>query len=348
MATQVDILETIFRITGGAQFAAALSQAANAAQVLSQGTMAAQGGTAALSGSLGQTIPLLGLVTLAITALTSTITLLTTSLKAFSDESKQLFQTGVVLKNLGSSLTLPEVRQFADRTSQATGISRPQIEGTAGVLARAGVQGGQIEETLKVIGDAARGTGKSFSEVGDAIERGILGHMRGLAQFGIVLQDTGSKAANLALIQQQLRLRFEGAAEAFRGTLPGAIEEFQAALGRFFSLIGEQWAPTAIAVLKDLTNAAEFFTGFIASQTEAMHFFSGFMSTLLGQSGAGQGDPMSKVGHGGDPASEATAREIADNTKLMSDAVTQGVLGGPGAIVNQSFGFMGARIAMAI
>jgi len=274
----------------------------------------------------------------------------TAAIKVFADESKQIFETGVVFKNLGLSQSTEEIQRFADSLSQVTGLGRGAIEGSAGLLARAGVGGNELERTLKIIGDTARGTGKSFDEVGGAIEKGILGHMRGLVQFGIALQDTGSKAANLALIQQQLNLRFEGAAEAFRDTLPGAMDAFQNSLQRFLSGLGEQFAPVAIRILNSITTVVDFLTAHIQTVADLL------VNSIFGPLGVlgfhllqqDTGNPLSKVGHGGDLATEATALQIADNTKMMADAVTQQVLGGSGEIVNQSFGFLQARLAMAI
>ena len=57
---------------------------------------------------------------------------------------------------------------------------------------------------------------------------------------------------------------------------------------------------------------------------------------------------MAHVGMGGDPATEKTLQAVADNTKIMADTVIQSVLGGQGQIVEQSFGFMSARMALAI
>lgn len=352
MAQYTDILETVFKVTGFSQFASALAQASTAAQTLASAQKAAAAGTLSWAGSLGPMVGSLLLVGAAVAILKGTIDLLTVSLKAFSEESKRLFETGVILKNLGSTLTLPQVQQFANTLSQSTGIERPQIEGTAAVLARTGVPGDQIERTLKNIADAARGTGHAFDQAGEAIARGVLGHMRGLAEFGIVLQDTGSKAANLALIQQQLNLRFEGAAEAFRNTLPGAIDAFQSSMQRFLSALGEKFAPAALRVFNLLAAGLDFLTTHVQVLADAIALMLGGpvgLALLHGAQAADAGkNPLADVGHGGDKATEATLLQVADNTKLMADAVTQQVLGGSGEIVNQAFGFLHARLALSI
>lgn len=274
----------------------------------------------------------------------------TAALRAFSEESAQLFRTGVILRNTASSLSLESVRQFAEQTSEATGISRPGIEGTAGFLARTGVSGEQIRSLLKTIADTARGTGESFEQVGRAIEHGILGHMRGLQNFGIVLQDTGSKAANLALIQQQLQIRFEGAADAFRNTLPGAVEAFQSSIQRLQSALGEIFAPAVVRILNALTGIIDFITDHIRELVDGIAQLLGgpIGVALLHLATAGGDNPLATVGHGGDPATEATAQQIADNTARIADSVEQQVLGGSGEVVRQAFGYLHARIALNI
>jgi hypothetical protein len=335
----------VARSTALKALAVAEDAAALGAVELAAATLAAE---AAMTGFL----ILIGAIVTAVLILTGAVTLLVSSLKAFSEESNKLFQTGVVLKNLGNSLQLPQVQAVADQTSRATGISRPEIEDTAGRLARTGIGGGQIESTLKVIGDSARGAGVSFTAMGEAIENGILGKMRGLKEFGITLQDTGSRAANLALIQQQLNLRFEGAAAAFRETLPGAIDAFQSSLQRFLSALGEQFAPSAIRVFNALANILDF----LADHAQALaDVITGMVSGPIGvilnhmaQAADAGKNPMAAIGHGGDPASERTLKEVADNTKMMADAVESQILGGSGEVVKQAFGYLQSRITLHI
>ncbi len=352
MAQFTDVLQTVFQVTGGAAMAREIQNIALTAGDLATGVQAAQASVTGLLGALGPLgIALLAISTIVV-VLKGAFDLLTSSLKTFSEESKKLFEVGVILKNLGSTLSAPEVRRFADQVSRQTGIQRPEIEGTAAGLARTGLGGGQIERGLKTIGDAARGAGRSFDAVGEAVEKGILGHMRGLAQFGIVLQDTGSKAANFELIMQQMNLRFQGGAEAFRQTLPGSIEAMSAALQRFLSALGEQFAPVAIRVFNAIAKGLDFLTDHIDFIANALALLLGGPVGLALKLGAQQADagknPMAKVGMGGDPATEKTLLQVADNTKLMADSVVQSVLGGQGAIVEQAFGFMSARMALAI
>ncbi len=352
MAVIRDIIETVLQITGGAQYVGQMAAAARSAGLLAQATAALNATQDVLLGLLGTADPLLAGLIVTFTALAAVIGVVTASLVAFSREAEKLFTTGVILKNTASSLTLPQVQQFAQQTSESTGLSRPGIEGTAGLLARTGVNGEQLRSLLGTIADTARGTGHSFEEVGRAIEHGILGHMRGLAEFGIALQDTGSKAANLALIQRQLQIRFEGAAAAFRQTLPGALDAFQASLQRFLSGLGEQFAPAAVRVLNMIVTVIDFLTSHIEQLADAIAFILGGPLGLaflqVAQAADAGSNPMAQVGHGGDPATEATAQQIADNTARMADAVEQQVLGGSGEVVRQSFGYLHARLALNI
>lgn len=352
MAVQEDILKTTFQILGAAELLAAFSMLAKGAEILAAAEEAATAAGVSLAAVLAPMLILAIALTASFAEFAGSIALVKEGLKAFSEESNKLFQTGVILKNIGSSLTLPQVQQMADQTSRTTGISRPEIEGTAGLLARTGVGGEQIKSMLTTIGDSARGVGKSFTEVGEAVEKGILGHMRGLAQFGITLQDTGSKAANLALIQQQLNLRFEGAAAAFRETLPGAIYAFQSSLQVFLSTLGEKFAPVAIRVFNAIASVLDFLTDHIQELADAIaNMLGGPLGVIalhIAQAADAGKNPMAQVGHGGDPASEKTLAELLDATKMMADAVESQVLGGGGEIVRQSFGYLHARIAMNI
>lgn len=352
MAVARDIIETVLTITGAAGYIANMASAAAGTSLLA----AAQAGwNATLEVSIG----LLSLINLpllitgtALAGLAATLGLATQALRTFAGETKRLFETGVILKNIGSSLTLPQVRQYAEATSRATGFLRPDIEQGAGRIARTGVGGEQIRNLLPIIADTARATGRTFEEVSEKIQKGILGSTRAVKEFGITLIDTGSRAANLAIIQRQLELRFAGAAVAFRETLPGAIDAFHASLQRFFSNLGDKFAPVAIRVLNALTSVIDFLADHVLELSDAIATILGgpvgfFLNRLAQAADAGK-NPLEKVGVGGEPATEATAQQIADNTKLIADSVEQQILGGPGEVVRQQFGYLQARIALQI
>ena len=229
MATTTDVLETVFRITGFGQFASTMAQAANAAQTFAAAQAAAAAGTLTLAGAASTLIGPILLIVGALALLTAGFDLVTKALKAFSEESKKLFSTSVVLKNLGSSLTGEDVRRFADQVSRQTGIQRPEIEEGASQIARTGIAGPSVVRALKAAADATRAFDMTFEEASTNIAKGILGSERGLKAFGATLQDTGSRAANLELIMQQINLRAQNAAAAFRETLPGAMDAAAAA-----------------------------------------------------------------------------------------------------------------------
>jgi hypothetical protein len=353
MATFTDTLNTVFRITGGAQMAAEMQAIALGAADLATGLEAATVGAAGLMAALGPISIILLAIAAAVEVLTAGWNLLTSSLKAFSEESKKLFETGVVLKNLGSSITSAQIKQFANATSIATGIQRPEIESGAGILASAGVKGGNIERTLRVTADFARGRGVDFEKMAEIVAKGVEGVDKGLKQFGITLQDTGSRAANLELVLQQLALRTRGAAEAYRQTLPGSMEAASASLQRFLSALGEQFAPAAIRVFNAISFILDKLTENIDGLANSLALLLGGplgLAFKLGTQAADAGkDPMAKVGQAGfGPQDAEHLAEIADNTKMMADSVVQSVLGGQGEIVQQAFGFMTARMALAI
>ncbi len=348
MAELSDVLTTTFKVVGAADLIANFRLITQAATTMAEAATAA----GAKFGDVLTPI-LLGItgVIVVLAALKAEFDLVTASLKAFSEETRKLFATEVLLKNLGSTLTGPDLRRIANTQSRATGIARPEIEQGAGELARTGISGANVERGLKVAADAARAFNVPFEHASEVIKKGIEGSMRGLREFGITLQDTGSRAANFELIMQQINLRAQGGAEAFRTTLPGSIEAMSSALQRFLSDLGENFAPAAIRVFNLITKFLDFLSDHIGAVADALMNslipFGAVLGHALGV-GAGIDDPMKKVGMGGDPATEKTLSQVADNTKIMADSVVQSVLGGQGQIVEQAFGFMSARMAMAI
>jgi len=351
MAYFTDVLNTVFQVTGGAQLAAEMQTIALTSSTMAGALNDVQIALQTTTATLGPLALAFLAVAAAVTVVKAAFDLVTEAVKTFVEESKALFHVGVILKNLGSTLSLPQVKAFADQLSGRTGLQRPAIEEGAAMIARTGIAGDQIPRALKTIADTARATGYEFTDVAKAAEKGFIGADKMLKDFGITLQDTGSRAANVQLVLQQLNLRFQGAAEAYRQTLPGAIEAMQSSLQKFLSALGEEFAPVMIRVFNMIADGLDFLT-------RHAHEVALVLSSLLGPIGpavllatqqADRGkDPLAKVGMGGDPATEKTLLQVADNTKVVADSVIQQVLGGQGQIVQQAFGYLTARMALAI
>jgi hypothetical protein len=287
--------------------------------------------------------PLL-LIVAAVAALAAGLAIVTKGLQEFGAEQQKIFQAQNIFRNVG--LNPAGMRQQADVISRATAFQRPEIIEEQGKLAATGLQATQMPAALQAIANMARGTGKSFAEAGDALEKGILGKTRGLTAFKIQVQDTGSRAQNLANILQQVDLRYRNMAEAFKNTLPGAVENFQNSLQHLFSVIGESFAPALIRALNFLAKGIDFIADHIIEVIASINPLLGLLAAAIGYKYTPP-NPMSGIGHGGDPAQDTkNLNEIADNTKVMPDMIRH-IIGGTGAFKTE-FATMGVQHAMLI
>lgn len=310
------------------------------------GIVAADGLAAANTALAAAELAVLGpiaLIVAAIVTMTAAIAGAIKALHTFGEEQQKLLSAQVVFRNLG--VDAGALRGTVDQISRRTTVQRPELLGAAEQFAEAGLKPEQITKALDVAANVAILKGKSVSQVAGDIENAVEGQTRAMRKYGITLQDTGSRAANFALIMRQFEFRFHDAAEAFKLTLPGAIANLQNSMQHLFSVIGERLAPAAVKVLNMLASVVDFIADHIDTVIALVNPLLSAMLSLMGQ---GQKNPMAAVGAGDEPATEGTAQQIADNTKRLADSVEQQVLGGAGEIARQAFGHMQARMALAI
>lgn len=268
----------------------------------------------------------------------------TEAVHQFRLESDKLFESQTLFRNLGLDIGLGQFREFATTLARQTGIARTELEGLGERLAEVGVQANQIEPVMREIADAARSHGASVEEVAAAVERGVEGHARGLAHFGIVLNDTGSRAANLFQILQQLNLRFQGGGADFADTLGGALDRFSEALREFQSAFGERLAPALITIFNAMADAINFLTDHIDQLLGVLNFFLLAISHFQIPTSGG---PMGAFSRTQQPATEATALRIADNTQHMLDAIESTVFGGPGTRAKEAFTYRDHALSLS-
>jgi len=341
--------------------------AASAAAAAATGTLAAAQAaasaatgvlTAALAGLDLALAPIIGIfiaISAAVVSFVAAMALAKAAIESFADESRELFQAQLVFQNLGTSLPIEQFRQFANTISSSFGISRREIESAGAVLAEVGVKGSQMQEALKTIADLARGTNKSFGETAESFAAGIEGRTRALRAFRIEIENTGSRAANLARIEQQAELRYRDAAEAFRNTLPGAIDTLHVSLANLLSDIGEKLAPAIVPVVNLITDAVQWLDRNLDVLAVSIGTLVGQLSPLLGFIAAMTGlgahlgnSPAAQMGRDGQPATEKTVQQIADNTAKTADVIEQAVLGGAGTRAKQAFTWRDYQMSLRI
>jgi uncharacterized protein YqgV (UPF0045/DUF77 family) len=271
----------------------------------------------------------------------------TEAVHQFRLESDKLFEAQTVFRNLGLDIGLGQYRAFATDLARQTGIARTELEGIGERLAEVGVRANQIEPVMRQIADVARSHGAAIEEVTAAVERGVEGEGRGLKRFGITLQETGSRAANLFQILQQLSLRFQGGAADYGTTIGGALDRLSESIREFQSAFAERFAPMLIALFNKLADFINWLTDRMDTLISLLALIPGIGGLIAGARGAGGLHPMAEFSRSQQPATEATALRIADNTAKTLDAIEQFVLGGPGTRAKEAFTYRDHHLSLS-
>lgn len=347
MATITDQLITVLKLVGANEYAHGLHTAekaveklagshkkAKAAGVGKEGEAAGGGGLADLLSPkklTGGALAFLGVQ----------------GLRQFSEAEGVIFRTTVALKNLGSSLQINDVQQFASGMQQLTGINDEAIVSTVGLLKRFGAQDDQIKSLTATIADFSRGSGISMEHAGTAVGHALIGNTRMLRNMGIEFKSTGDRAKDFVKIQETLNNIYGGSAKAFRNTLPGSIEALSNAFGDLFEAIGSKLATVVVPIVNALTDVVNFFANNIILFTTAVGALAGFvlggpMGALIGAvAGLGvgllpnKGNAAEGIGNGKSKlATEDTLNKIEKNTSKLNESLISQVLGGAGTVAN--------------
>jgi hypothetical protein len=337
MAAVTDILQTVIRLEGAPQYAAEMGTAA----VATAGFAAAEGVATAATGTLAASVGVLEAVLLPIIAplltLTAVIGGLSKAVNTFAEDQQQIFQTAVVLRNMGTSMPIGELQQFAKELQKIVPIDDEAIVSLGGLLAQFRLSGDQIKSVLPAIVDTAAATGESLETIGETVGRSLLGQARGLKSLGIQFKATGDRARDLKTIQEELSKRFGGAGAAQRNTVQGAFTALSEATSNFFSAVGRFLAPVIVPLLNKLTDFLTFLTEKIEALSER---FPSFFKATDQTTGA--------ESVGGNAEQTRYLKEIARNTGDKTDELIRAVLGGPGAIAKGAATARDFRIAFGV
>lgn len=125
---------------------------------------------------------------------------------------------------------------------QSSRFADEAVTSVQALLTRFKVLPQDMGPATQAIVDFAAATGQDIEAAAETFGRAIEGQTRGLRQFGISVEDTGSRSKNLAAVIEALEERFGGAAQAsitnFRGSLivlGNTFGEVQETVGGFFT-----------------------------------------------------------------------------------------------------------------
>lgn len=160
-------------------------------------------------------------------------------IRGFAEQEKaamQLRNQLTIVNGEGSKA----VQALEDQQEQLKGMfDDDAIRNVQLYFAQYGMGAKQIEATLPVVRDFAAATGQTLEDAAAKIIQAQNGQGRAMKEYGIVVEDTGSKAQNLANITEQLNSKFKDQADLIEGTTIGSIESLKNKWEDFKKTVGE-------------------------------------------------------------------------------------------------------------
>jgi hypothetical protein len=325
MAQQTDVLETILKLAGAAQYIRYLNQAAQAHQRLAQAQQqqaraqaqvqaaiaanrTVKMNTANMAGGVGVAAAEGGMMggvigAAALAALVGTVAAIKSGVEAFADYDRALLRTQLFMHNFGQSLPVGELRQFDQALARSTGSSQTEILGLQAYLSRFNMAAPQLQHSTKVIVDASKATGIGLEEMARAIEMARKGNAKALfADLGIPIKNVAGYLGDYNAILAVVERHTKGMAATMGNTLPGSLDKANAAVENLKLQFGDLIGPFA-------SRSVRGFTRIVDDLADAIERLNGHRSSALGTAVGG-----SDLGAGGSDQSEDYLRRIAFNT----------------------------------
>lgn len=176
------------------------------------------------------------------------------TVEALNVEARALDEVALAMQNQGvyTRELFKAYRDVAEAIEEKTGVDADAIS-SAQASAQAII--GQIaitDELTRATVDFAAGTKQELSGAFEAVARGIEGNVRGLKAYGIVIEEGLTKQERYSRIQEALKQRYDGQAEAV-AKATGSTALLSAAVGNLEKEIGRRFAPTFDLMVGTLT-----------------------------------------------------------------------------------------------
>lgn len=170
------------------------------------------------------------------------------SIKAFAEEDKAIRALSLNLKSLSLAYNVTPIEDYIDRLQRATGIADNELRPAFQQLANATRDITAAQDILNTALDISAGTGKSLSQVTQALTRAYLGNKTSLGRLNLGITKADLATKKFDDILKDLSTRFKGQAAVAADTYIGKINRLNIAADEAQELLGEKLV-TAIDML---------------------------------------------------------------------------------------------------
>jgi hypothetical protein len=162
------------------------------------------------------------------------------SVAAFQDAEKAsnaLEQSFAKYPKLGDS-SAGAITKIAGAIAGKTAAEDDSIVSGAAALSQFGLTGKQVEDTLPLLVDYARRTGKDIPGAAKVLGKAFLGKTAGLKAVGVNLKSTGDAQKDYANVTEALRAQVGGFAEGEMSTTSAKLENLKNRFGNVQEIVG--------------------------------------------------------------------------------------------------------------
>lgn len=173
------------------------------------------------------------------------------SIKAYMADQQAAAALANQLKNLGLAYSTPDIEKFIAKMQSQTGILDDELRPAFASLIRVM---GSIPETQKAMAsafDIAKGSGKSFQEVVNALSQAYVGNTKGLKNLGIGLTNAELKTKTYAQLLEILNAKFKGAGAAALDTYAGKLDLLNVSIANAKETIGQGFLDAFTLIAND-------------------------------------------------------------------------------------------------
>lgn len=150
---------------------------------------------------------------------------------------KRLIETAERLTQANRA-QIQSMLDLADATQLRTRFGDEDIKRQQTALLQYGLTIDEVNKLIPVIADFAAATGQDIGEATQGVIKGMNGMTRGLKQYGLELDMTGSKTENMAQLTEQLNAKFGGSAAKDIESTAGKWAQLKNAASNYLEAIG--------------------------------------------------------------------------------------------------------------
>jgi hypothetical protein len=214
------------------------------------------------------------------------------AVRAAAEDQKAQEQLELAVRNNTSANTeqIAAMEETIGRMEMQKAVADDELRPALGNLVRATGDVAKAQDLLNLSLDISAATGRDLQSVTLALSKAQTGNITALTRLGIPLSAAAVKSKDLSAIQDELRVRFAGAADAAANSADGGMKKLQIALDNTYEQVGYKLLPVLsdyVTVLSDFADRSlnaeknnDKFAGTMQKIAKAVNPLMGAMSLL--------------------------------------------------------------------